>query len=82
MNRLIGEGTQVAYHELINKLDDGEVIVAAWLRDPQNTPHARPVEDANDHQAIVGKTSAGYYVQLRWFASKSGSTNPAEYRAD
>lgn len=78
-NRLIRQGQDVSYDDLMSELKDGEVLVATWLRDPVNIPYARPVTDKNDHRSIADKTRYGYYVNLRWFASTTGSTNPIEY---
>lgn len=78
-NRLIGEGQGVSYADLMSQLQEGEVLVATWLRDPLNTPKARPVTDEHDHSSIAGKTEHGYYVELRWFASTTGSVNPIDY---
>jgi len=78
-NRLLGIGTKLSYADLMAQLQEGEMLVATWLRDPANFPHARPVIDEHDHASIVGKTVHGYYVRLRWFASKTGSENPIDY---
>lgn len=78
-NRLLSVGTKISYAELTAKLREGEILVATWLRDPANFPHARPVIDEHDHDSVVGKTIHGYYVRLRWFASTTGSVNPIDY---
>ncbi|WP_280448613.1 hypothetical protein [Nocardia brasiliensis] len=78
-NRLLGEGQDVSYDDLIGQLREGEVLVATWLRDPLNTPNARPVVDENDLKSIASKAKYGYYVKLRWFASTTGSENPIDY---
>lgn len=73
------KSTDVTYDALQGELQDGEVLVATWLRDPANFPQVRLVGDENDHSSIVGKTVHGYYVKLRWFASTTGSVNPIDY---
>ncbi len=78
-NRLLRQGKDASYDEMIGALGEGEVLVATWLRDPMNTPNAAVVENAAQAQMISSKTEHGYYVQLRWYASVSGSTNPFDY---
>lgn len=78
-NRLLGEGMDVSYGDLMGQLREGEVLMATWLRDPLNTPKVRPVIDENDLKSIVSKTKYGYYVKLRWFASTTGFVNPIDY---
>jgi hypothetical protein len=80
--RRLVEGTSASYDELNTQLLDGEVLVATWLRDPAMTPNARPVNGESDYVTIIAKTKAGYYVQLRFFASTTASEDYYAYNAD
>ncbi len=78
-NRLLVEGTDASFETVSGQLAEGEVLVATWLRDGVMIPNARPVTDKGDYDTIVVRTKATYYVQLRFFASKTGSTDYYAY---
>lgn len=74
-NRLLAEGSDVTYDGLKSLLEEGEVLVATWLRDPANTPNARTNIGPDDVLDIMSATTFGYYVKTRWFASSNPSDN-------
>lgn len=79
-NTLLAEGPDVLYDDLMERLGEGEVLVATWhLSHSAHLPHARPVNDEGDCTAISNGTRNGHYAELRWFASTTGSRNPHDY---
>lgn len=78
-NRLLLQGTDVSFEDVSELLIEGEVLVATWLRDPAMIPNARLVQGKRDFDLIVAKTRGTYYVELRFFASKTGSTDYSDY---
>jgi hypothetical protein len=78
-NKLIGVGPDISYDDLISQLEEGEVLMITWLPNPLNDPKVRPVTDEQDHRSIVSSAEDGWYDELRWFASRSGSKNPYDY---
>ncbi len=61
-DRLLAHGTETPYANVRAAMNEGEILVAAWLRDPLMEFNERPVADEADYNSIVAKTKAGYYV--------------------
>lgn len=70
-------GTSTDFSTL--KINEGETLVAHWLRDPINNPVVAVVEDENHFNTIVAKAGAGYYNELKFFATTNFTENPYAY---
>jgi hypothetical protein len=70
-NRLLKSGTSTSFEEVNKMLEEGEVLVASWLRDPQLEPHVRAVTSEGDFDTIVARATGDdpYYVELKFFAA-------------
>ncbi len=68
--RLLVEGTDVTYEDLLEMLRPGETLVAAWQVPGAESPANRRVVAGKGIFALIrGKAASGVYRELSFFAS-------------
>lgn len=77
--RLIFSGHTVSFGRLLAMLNGGERLVAVYRRDYVNTLHAKHIHGEKDYITVAGQTKHGFYYDLHWYVSPTGSEDLADY---
>ncbi|HEX6258301.1 MAG TPA: hypothetical protein VFZ48_02400 [Candidatus Saccharimonadales bacterium] len=86
--RILHEGKHTTYEHLVGELEPGEGLMASYKKGAPRVTTVEPVANEATFNRIAdgtfdhneGTDFTGFdYFDLRWHASTTGSTRPADY---
>ncbi len=77
MNELMYRGIGAHYRVLLGWLEEGEVLVVRYVYD--NIPTVAVVKDEDDYNQLVRQATYGFYKDIAFYASPTGSLHIGEY---